>query len=1093
MNEIDELRKKIIEVGEILKRLFFSRFGRARAIAAKIKENPSNRRFVMPALLILFVSGFFIGSFLSRGTITSSTNNDGVSLIRILFGAKINVPGKQSDGSFVFANFEAEKDLKAWSVLSAHIEISPQHPAQGNSSAKVTFFGGEVSASVYLEDYFTSRSGFANWSNHEALKFTIFNPRNIAERIIFQIKDQRGKRFKEDLFVPGGKAQEFVIPIQKIAASINIRRIDQLNFFLWEPKGDRDFFFDEIKLVPAGSLEQKQAQSLATAEPSSKRAVKMLSYDFPARRSAWEVQEPNGSPFVRVPFVAKNETLGRCVQCPIEGGIPFPMGELKSEQNVRVRNAAGEEVYAQFRVLAKWPDDSIKWLAAVVPTTLLPTQGAGYFLEYSASIQPKEFSSPLKVDETSDTINVNTGPLEVELSKKQFFLFKKVSLDRNANQLIDADEKLFENAPLLISFRNKEFRADRDNKTYKIEIEEKGKLRTVIKASGWFQAEDGERYCQVIIRYYFYAGKSDMKVAHTLIYTGYPQNTHNEKYKTLQLPTNETIQAFGIQIPIPHGEGPTEGVRVLVGQAQGIEDVTPSGKVSVAQLNFDHGVLNKDGLPPDPRILPSGWLDLSTEEQGLTVALRHFRENFPKAFSFDKAKGVLQIDLWAKEAGELDLSTTSNAYGPESVARGSAFGFAKTHDLLFYFHKGDAEAAQVADVANVFMEPLVTRTNPFWIDATGALGRLSPVDNEYFATEEKMLSRLFDWGARQPRDFKWYGMVNFGDTLTWWRNEDEQNDYGSYGWYPIGRWGWYGVEMLGQHTGALLQFARSGEWKYFEFGENMAKHVMDVDTVHYNTIANDARIKSLLDQKFSVVGSQHEHNGDHWGGPNEEASHTSIVGILLYYYLTGNERAWDVAKEIGEYFLTEPFTYGGHPDIAPHRAMANCLWGDVLMYQATGNMRYKNAADKIIEIYLKGQQSDGSFLEVYNPLDQSWSGDKHQLYMASYLLGALMSYHELTQDEEVKQMFLRLVNFLKADPTAMAGFAYAFFITSDPIYIAMIDRSLNELLANQKQASDSLYDGLIYDKPIYHRPTAFLYAVPYAFEALQISRPQRQS
>ena len=65
------------------------------------------------------------------------------------------------------------------------------------------------------------------------------------------------------------------------------------------------------------------------------------------------------------------------------------------------------------------------------------------------------------------------------------------------------------------------------------------------------------------------------------------------------------------------------------------------------------------------------------------------------------------------------------------------------------------------------------------MDATGALGRLHGFDQKY-ATIEKMLSRLFDWADRHPKHFKWYGMINFGDTLTWWRDEDESLKYKEY-------------------------------------------------------------------------------------------------------------------------------------------------------------------------------------------------------------------------------------------------------------------------------------------------------------------------
>ena len=233
----------------------------------------------------------------------------------------------------------------------------------------------------------------------------------------------------------------------------------------------------------------------------------------------------------------------------------------------------------------------------------------------------------------------------------------------------------------------------------------------------------------------------------------------------------------------------------------------------------------------------------------------------------------------------------------------------------------------------------------------------------------------------------------------------------------------------------------------------------------------------------------HRHNGNHWGGRTDEASHTSVVGILLYYYLSTNERAFDVAQEVGQYFLKEPFTYAGHPFVAPNRALANALWGDVLLYQATWDERYKKEADRIIKIFLKGQQADGSFLENYNPILHTWSGEKHEIYMAWYLVGALINYHELTGDDAVKEMFLKLVRYLApreySGSEILHGLAYAYLISKDPFFVNAAEANLKNLVVQQKLSQDSLMSGLIYAKPIYHRPMVFLSTVPYVFGALE--------
>jgi hypothetical protein len=115
--------------------------------------------------------------------------------------------------------------------------------------------------------------------------------------------------------------------------------------------------------------------------------------------------------------------------------------------------------------------------------------------------------------------------------------------------------------------------------------------------------------------------------------------------------------------------------------------------------------------------------------------------------------------------------------------------------------------------------------------------------------------------------------------------------------------GWFNCEAVGTHTGALIQFLRTQDYKYLRFGANLARHIMDIDTCHYNTVLHDERLKRVISDDYSQVGSMHRHNADHWGDRNEETSHTNVNGLMLYYYITGDARARDVIEEVGDFFL----------------------------------------------------------------------------------------------------------------------------------------------------------------------------------------------
>lgn len=1084
MKELDKLIKDLKQLGVTLKSLLMALFfkapekGRGRRGTSKKLDSqvlqPNLKMFV-----ICLIAGIGIGMLLGKNE--GNPFEKFFSVGRLIFAKTIHVPGKQPDGAFVFADFEQSEDLKAWAVGGAEIELSPRFAAKGKQSARLHYRGGGQISTVYISDYFESRKGLDDWTAYEFLSYYFYNPRKETERLILQVKDKRGNRYKENIHIPGGQGKVFTTKVERIAGSINVRDIDSLQFFRWEPRQDRELYLDDVKLIPAGHVETPDAVTHKQIIETADRPVNQVDFGFDHKKASWIINYPNAlGQVVRIPFIVKNETRGSCTACPVEGGVPIPQGELFDENNVHVKNSAHQLIPFHRSVLGKWPDGSIKWLRVSFQADLAPQQGGGYFLEYGPNIKPPVISDKLYT-ENHHSLTVNTGPLEVTLSKRRFYLFESVKQDKNADGEFTDDEILIENAPLQLKFNDTLYYAHLDNQSYKAVVESDSPERLVVKAEGWFQSQNNNRFSKLVVRYYFYKGSPRVKVAHTFIYTGYPENTYYDKYKGLNLPDNEMIQSMEIVLPFRNfGD---EATRVTLGthESAPVQFMT-SAKMDLKQLSWSEFLLDNDKKPLAIQGNLGGWIDVNEAHGGVAVSLRDFRENFPKAYELDAKKHELKIELWPEEAGPLDLSTTSNALGPEARARGSAFGLAKTHELQFYFHTGDSPAAEISHAAESFKEPLIIRTNPYWMEATGVFGALFPVTPKY-RSQEKMLDGLFEWANRQPKDFKWYGMLNFGDTLTWWQPEFNS-------WHPIGRWGWYNNEGVGTHTGALMQFVRSGEWKYFEFGGNLSRHIMDIDTVHFNTIAHDSRLKNLLSDEVSQVGSMHRHNGDHWGGRNEESTHTNVIGLLYYYYLTGDERTLDVIHEVGSFFLKEPFTYTDHPDMAAHRALANALWGDVLLYELTGDDKYKHGADRIIEMYLAGQQSDGSFLEFYNPLQQTWGGKKHRLYMEGYLVGALIAYHQLTQDEEVKEMYLSLVDFLGGSAEIIHGNAYAYFITSDARYLDKISRGLDLLVRKRIVSHDSLEDGLIYNKRIYHRPMTFLYTAPYAFGALEASARQ---
>ncbi|MCK5200192.1 MAG: glycoside hydrolase family 127 protein, partial [Spirochaetales bacterium] len=306
--------------------------------------------------------------------------------------------------------------------------------------------------------------------------------------------------------------------------------------------------------------------------------------------------------------------------------------------------------------------------------------------------------------------------------------------------------------------------------------------------------------------------------------------------------------------------------------------------------------------------------------------------------------------------------------------------------------------------------------------------------------------------------------------------------------------GWMNCNASGVHPGPLKQYLRTGEYKYFEFAENMTLHIMDVDTVHYNTVSNDKRLKKRISDDYSQIGSIHRHNADHWGGRNDQSSYTNLHGILLYYYMTGYERAFDVAKEIGEFFLKEKITYYKHPDIAPQRGISNLMWGLIELYEATGEKKYKDVADKWADVLFRGQRYDGTWGEDYNPVVRRWTEDSHSIYTLNYTLPALVAYHQITGNKAILDSIIRGVEYYmdkKPFNPFYEGLVYCYYLTGEEKFLKAVDERLNYHLAHQNKGQDPVNKGMFYQKAYYLRSVEFLYQLPFAFEAVRKSDDKR--
>lgn len=223
-------------------------------------------------------------------------------------------------------------------------------------------------------------------------------------------------------------------------------------------------------------------------------------------------------------------------------GVPWKKGSLKREDSISLKNSQGTKTSLQSWPMAFWPDGSVKWTGHAA---ILPNQEDLYDLEVDENSQTDH---PLQVKEFEKTILIDTGKIQVSINKQGTSLINKITDGFN---IIGVDGKL-------IAIHEERSKSNGIKQTKEmplhsqindVEIEQAGPIRCVIKMQGKHQPISGEcSWLPFIVRLYFYADTSEIRVVHTFFYNGDPEK--------------DFIKGLGLEFSVPlTGESWNRNVR----------------------------------------------------------------------------------------------------------------------------------------------------------------------------------------------------------------------------------------------------------------------------------------------------------------------------------------------------------------------------------------------------------------------------------------------------------------------------------------------------------------------------------------------------
>lgn len=733
-----------------------------------------------------------------------------------------------------------------------------------------------------------------------------------------------------------------------------------------------------------------------------------------------------------VPLTVKERAGVTRVNAVVQSGIPLPRGaQITSTDGLAIIDGStGQVVDADFVVTARWGGSAtqsskpIKWLLATFKASVSANGSAGYVL---TDYRPGNASQQISLDK-SDAVFwvVDTGAARFEITKSGFDLLRRVTI--GGKDLVTPSSS---NGPYYTLAGATYTAATAGGGGSELSVHREGSRgqTLTLKVKGSHRTYSNRDDDDIDFNTYltFYAGSSAVRVQHAV------QNNrdwvalqNNADFRNIGSPNSVYADEIGLRFGLSAGSNPQWSVGTSAGATPlsgGLTDTVSVYQDNSGDSNWDMWISRRPtgndgtGTVDAPIYGPqayvrsdlrgyevkngssqiktgskmTGFLDVTGADGGVTVAVRDFWQNFPKALRVT-ATGRIEVGLFPAEF---------------RARHNLRVGEQKTHDILFYFHGPGVDDAD--EYGAGFAKPLMAVAPPSWyaeicrvipavsVDASNAY-RFSTVaanpdapcaqpDATPAEWDRFMVRHLEGPGAddnscsSSQTDYAFNGLdeaIPASQMYSWMDYGDipiDFEDQAYCGGQPMrmltGQYGW---KYDGDY-GIMMNFLRSGNYRFLDYGLAAAEHVGDVDIMHHGRQSGRG-INWFLDG--GMFGhEQHDENGDinphrngypaacsgdGWNGTPSADMIYGTGALCLAYYLTGEPQLAESVLDIADWTIHVAENW----DVTDSRKGGNALrtlaWGFSLAHDSA----YSDSADQLIRTsdYFKNPMQPGRMQDM---------------------------------------------------------------------------------------------------------------------------------
>ncbi len=558
---------------------------------------------------------------------------------------------------------------------------------------------------------------------------------------------------------------------------------------------------------------------------------------------------------------------------PVCIGIPLPKGLITKTKQLSLMNEQGETINSQIQTTAIWHDKSLRWIKLEFFATVNKNSNIEYQL-HNKQFNQTSFSV-ITLESEKDAISINTGKAVFKIQRDTENFLSPLSVN-------NVQFKQLYSSIVLKGINKEEYMPIIDE--IDTSDESHSYIRKNIILNGHFD-DNGKEFAKFTASLDFYNESQLCKIDFTI---------HNPKaakhpggfwdlgdpgsiyFDQLSLDFKfENFQSLNWKTEIDSEWQSTncKQFRLYQDSSGGKKwnhsiHIDRNDEISVSfkgyQLSIDKLIINK-GYRASPTIICKD----SNQAIKISAHIKNFWQNFPKAISLQNNE--LSIELFPKKPkGDYELQG----------------GEKKTHTIYLEFGDPSEEILQLEDSIHISI-PL-----------------------KYFAISKAMpgLSEIYNPG---PLDTLIHEGINGENNFFIKREEADE-----YGWRNFGEL-WADHETLEHGNddslvshynnqydpiyGFARQFILTGDYRWFELMDDLARHVIDIDIYHTNLDKAEYNnglfwhTDHYLDagtcshRTFSKKHMEVDHVEQSGGGPGSE--HNYCKGLKYYYWITGNYQA----------------------------------------------------------------------------------------------------------------------------------------------------------------------------------------------------------